>query len=301
MPILKYSCLLFFLILQACNLGSDLSSQPPNPDSLDHARTGLEPVRDDTGIFHRVADDRVAGRIKPAAYAYMDPATGTSYQMNPNWGIVQRQPRQATEAVLPGTNGLIQTYTDWSGQVETRIYECVSPNQAWIQNSIGCQVEAGFILVGGGAWADYGNGAGAFIWESRPLDENLSTWVGSSKDHVKNCPHYLHVYAIGLRLKDNSGNYVPKQTLLWNVIRLFQKTTSPAAHLNTQHISYSDWGPGNVASAVGTNLGGGARANWTSTGAFLTEVGAGSTEWGQSCVAHEIGRASCRERVCQYV
>jgi hypothetical protein len=122
------------------------------------------------------------------------------------------------------------------------------------------------------------------------LDETLTTWVGSSKDHVKNCPHYLHVYAIGMRLKDNSGNYVPKQTLIPKFIKLGTKTTSPAAQLNTSGITTLEWGMGQGYPVFATNFGGGARANWTSTGAFLTEVGAGKTEWGNNCVAQGISK-----------
>jgi hypothetical protein len=288
MPIFLYSCFLFFLLLQACNLETDPGTRPSVPDTSDGARI-VETVRDDTGKFHQVSDDRTAGRVKPQAHSLKDPATGTTYQINPNWGIVQRKPRTAVEALLPGTNGLIQTYTDWSGQVETRIYECVSPTTAASQNSVGCQVEADFILVGGGAWANVKSGSGAFIWESRPLDATLSTWVGSSKEHWFPGLHSLHVYAIGLRLKDNSGNYIPKTTLLGNYIRMVSKTTPQAARRQEQYIYQIDWGlpPGPIQ---GTNLGGGARANWAGSGAYLTEVGAGQDEWTRPCVAQGISK-----------
>lgn len=270
MQIFQYSCLLLFLVLQACNLGADLSSQPPNPDSLENARTGIEPVRVDTGIFHRVTDDRIAGRIKPGAFSQRDAATGTVYEINPNWRILQREPRN------PGrieSNALTQTWTDSSGQLETRVYECVSASPSSFQNSIGCQVEPDFILVGGGAWADYGSGAGAMLWETRPLDGTLTTWVASSKAHIKDCNHILHTYAIGMRLKGNNGAYIPKSDLLNKHLFMVSKTTSPAQHTPTFESNVVTFPDGQIAEPV--FFGGGARDNWSCCGALLTMAGTG--------------------------
>ncbi len=270
MPFLTYTCFLFFLVLQACNLGDAPSTKEPGSDSLP-AR--LETAGDTVGL-HRVADDRTAGRNRLSSFTYRD-STGAVYLLNPNWSILQRKPRTAKEADLPGTNGLTQTWTDGSGQVETRIYECVSPTALVFQSGIGCQVEPGFVLVGGGAWADYGTGIGAFITESRPLDANLTTWVASSKAHVRDCAHYLHTYAIGMRLKDNSGNYIPRSLLTGTYMKLVVDQSPSAAH--SQYMwQYSAYWPDLWGYPfVSLILGGGARANWTCCGAFLTTVGAG--------------------------
>ncbi len=217
----------------------------------------------DSAKLHEVADDRTAGsRVQPQ-FNYKDPQSGTTYLINPQWRIVQRAPKGMAK-----TNGLLQTWTDWSGQVETRIYQCASPTKAQHQNSIGCQVEPGFILVGGGAYADYGTGGGALLWESRPLDGNLVTWVASSKDHQSANPHYLHTYAIGLRLKDNSGNYIPKSSLLGPHIYFRSETSSPAAHFAFYSLQ-SYVAEGTWYDAL--YLGGGARLNWNCCGALLNK------------------------------
>jgi hypothetical protein len=218
----------------------------------------------DSATLHAVADDRTAGSRPQVQFDYKDPKSGTTYLINPQWRIVQRAPKG-----LAKTNGLLQTWTDWSGQVETRIYECTSPTKAQHQNSIGCQVEPGFILVGGGAYADYGTGgAGAMLWETRPLDENLVTWVASSKDHISPNSHSLSTYAIGMRLKNNAGTYIPKSSLLNSHIMFRTETSSPPAHFAfyslQSYVSSGFWWDA-------LYLGGGARMNWNCCGALLNK------------------------------
>lgn len=80
--------------------------------------------------------------------------------------------------------GSLNVTTSWYGEV--------------IQST--CAVDTDFVLVGGGAWADYPTGgAGALLTASYP-DSSLTKWTAASKDHDIICPHTLHVYAIGLRL-----------------------------------------------------------------------------------------------------
>ncbi len=213
--------------------------------------------------LQKIPDDLTAGSQPLSSYSYRDPATGTSYLINPNWKIMPRK-----SPVLAKTAGTIQTSTDWSGQVETRIYECVSPTVEQHQNSIGCQVENEFILVGGGAYVDYGTGPGALLWETRPLDENLTTWVASSKDHQASNPHTLHTYAIGMRLKDNNGNYIPKSALLGTYITLNSYTSTPAQHAPSKYFAYGRFGNSYLLNT--SNLGGGARTNWSCCGSLLT-------------------------------
>jgi hypothetical protein len=253
---------LVFLFLQAC-MQEDLSKPTANalsgpPASPALALQQTTPV--DTNLMRQVADDRTAGQIRPRVYLLKDSATGTEYQMNTGWRIMPRQSKSgAAKQALAKTTSLLQTWTDWSGQVETRIYECVTPSQAQHQ-SLGCQVEPGFILTGGGAYVDYGSGAGALLWESRPLDENLITWVASSKDHLVSNPHTLHVYAIGMRLKDNNGAYIPAGNLRGSIFKLRSFTTSPAEHYPNAFFS-GDY-----------SFGGGARTNWSCCGSLLTQL-----------------------------
>lgn len=223
-----------------------------------------KPTPAEEAALFKVADDRTSGsRVQPQ-FTQRDPKTGTTYLINPQWRILQRGPH-----TLAKTNGLMQTWTDWSGQVETRIYECVTPAQAQHQNSIGCQVEPGFTLVGGGAYANYGTGGGALLWESRALDANLVTWVASSKDHRSPNAHYLHVYAIGLRLRDNSGNIIPKSNLLGTFFNLHSETSLNPSHAPAESLTATKRN-GNPMLAY-HYFGGGARTNWSCCGSLLTK------------------------------
>ncbi len=139
--------------------------------------------------------------------------------------------------------------------------------------SLGCQVESGFILTGGGAYVDYGTGAGALLWESRHLDANLITWVASSKDHTVSNPHFLHVYAIGVRLKDNQGAYIPAENLRGSVIKFRTMTSSPAVHYPEIDITGQYTLGGGARTAQGSPVNSGvavalldADPNWVITG-----------------------------------
>jgi hypothetical protein len=218
----------------------------------------------DSATLHQVADDKTAGQHKLLPGVYRDPETGDVYQLNTGWHIVPRQSRGGT-AALAKTNTLYQTWTDASGQIESRIYECITPSAAQHQ-SLACQVEPGFVAMGGGAYVDYGTGPGALLWENHIADEgdgysNFITWVASSKDHIEANAHILHVYVIGIRLKDASGNYIDRSVLA-NMLHLHKTTSSPAAHQPslTPYVQYK---------SVST----GARTNWSGSGCLLTATG----------------------------
>jgi len=260
MRLVILSCL-YFLFLQACmqvDLSKPTASTASGPSS-NPALALQQSAPIDTNLMRQVADDKTAGRTPPPVSVYKDPATGDEYQINSGWRIVPRQTTifAASQPLAKAAGGLIQTWTDWSGQVETRIYECVTPTPAQHQ-SLGCQVEPGFMLTGGGAYADYGSGPGALLWESRPLDGNLITWLASSKDHTEANPHTLHVYAIGMRIKDNTGAYIPVEKLRGPIFTMENLTSSPAVHYPSQMIQGSPF------------IGGGARTNWTCCGSLLT-------------------------------
>jgi hypothetical protein len=88
---------------------------------------------------------------------------------------------------------------DSSGRVEARIWECANTTPS-DNNIVPCAVDAGYVLVGGGAWAN-GTGYGALLTASYPSDPAfLTTWEGRSKAQGVSDPHILKVYAIGLRL-----------------------------------------------------------------------------------------------------
>lgn len=199
---------------------------------------------------------------------YRDPQTNQEYLLNPNWRRMERFGEHRDRGRM------VSSLYDWSGEVEVRIYEASSP-QAQSFQSVGCQVEPDFIVVGGGAYVDYGNGPGAFLTESRPLDERLTTWVASSKDHYLPCLHNLFVYAIGLRLRDRSGRSIPPSELLRDV-RLHSRTSDVRSHPKTEV-------PIPPQSFL---LGGGARVNWTGTGNLLFKSTPTPYGWSASSKDH---------------
>ena len=192
-----------------------------------------------------------------------DPQTGETYLLNPNRKLMTAGP-SGTALSKVGAN--IRSQVDRSGHLETRWYECASPTPT-NHNTVSCQVEPGFLVVGGGAYADYGTGSGALLTESRPLDWNLNTWVASSKDHMRSCLHTLHVYVIGMRLKKSDGTYMSDYDL-WNYSYMDTKTGSISSY------------PQSVVTAIYPIVtGGGARTNWSGAGNLLIRSAYLGSQW----------------------
>lgn len=242
---------LFLGVLGGCMVNDNHPAASPKPIA---SATRM----DSAAILAKTGDEPIPASGNKE-FAYREPGTGIQYLINPQWKIMTRQPKGiAKSGAAP------QTWTDWSGQVETRIYECASPTVTQHQNSIGCQVEPDFVLIGGGAYADYGSGPGALLWESRPLDPNLSTWVASSKDHEVGSPHRLYVYSVGLRLMDYSGNAIPR-SVLGKYVAMRGHTSPWATHAPKDSVGGSEGGYPMLF------FGTGGRLNWTCCGAFLTQ------------------------------
>lgn len=91
------------------------------------------------------------------------------------------------------------SYTDWSGKIHLQIFSLTAYGQ---HPHVEVEISADYVLVGGGAevlnWNPFDFNL-AFITESRP-NESLTTWIGSSKDHIYTDYHSLTVYAIGMKI-----------------------------------------------------------------------------------------------------
>src|SRR5436190_10992059 len=165
----------------------------------------------------------------PGESMYADPDTGNVYVLNPNRRVLSAdgatgatQPRELPDGTTEvqsaiNTSG---TDTDWSGRVQIQVVECSSGGifGTFVTGSIsiGCSVSPDYVLVGGGAqdvWRD----PGAMLWESRPQDvDNFgagTTWMASSKDHLRAANHLLHVWAVGLKLKRTDGTFLNHDAL----------------------------------------------------------------------------------------
>jgi hypothetical protein len=169
-------------------------------------------------------------------------------------------PVSATPNGLAKASGLYGTRTDWSGTVEMVTWECSGSGNIV---DVSCSVDPQYVLVGGGAWADYGSGAGALLTSSYPYDGNLTTWRAESKDHYRACYHTLHTYAIGMRLKDANGNYLSRATIFNSMVRVAATSTSSTNARYDVHL------PNYPNASDYRVVGGGARANWTTQGQLL--------------------------------
>jgi len=181
------------------------------------------------------------GRPDQSAPPNVSLSNGTAALVDPETGV---------RSLSPDVSG---TDTDWSGQVQIIINECVSPGFVGGSITQPCSVPTEYVLIGGGA-QDVWTGQGALLWESRPFDS--LTWFASSKDHLGDgALHQLHTWAVGLRLVKTDGTFMSRDELLTHVS--YGVVTSPVG----QRPSASCTVP------VGqTVIGGGARSNWPATG-----------------------------------
>lgn len=152
-------------------------------------------------------------------------------------------------------------YTDWSGLIHLQIfYTTVGKAQ---HNNASAQVPADFVCIGGGAVAWGWTGNGAYITASYP-DPSFAAWWGVSKDHIWSDPHYLTVYAIGMKMDGVSPDYLRSK------IHLYSQTSGSADAPSTSITIPSNQ----------LLIGGGAQDNWTGLGNLLTASYPGSsTTW----------------------
>ncbi|WP_157766234.1 hypothetical protein [Aquimarina aggregata] len=164
-----------------------------------------------------------------------------------------------------------RTFTDATGTIEiyigsTQVFHNGNPNLV----SGNAYVPNGFVCIGGGArinipyaYPPYSSDPGSLLTMSAPLNNGLfNGWQAEAKAHSRpnGNPWSLLVDVVGMRLKDNNGNYIPAQDLK-NSLRLFSRTSARAGHPSTS-----------VAVSNGYQLiGGGAKVNWSGYGNLLTE------------------------------
>src|ERR1035437_957506 len=137
-------------------------------------------------------------------------------------------------------------YTDYSGQIHFQVFS----------------VTSNYAMVGGGALVYGYSGNGAFLTESRPI--NSTTWEGQSKDHIIPDPHYLKVYAIGMRIDNVDPNYLRSKIHITS---------------NTSSFSNSPWTTVNVTDNC-ILIGGGAFDDYgAGYGNMLTSSNPSGVQW----------------------
>jgi hypothetical protein len=98
------------------------------------------------------------------------------------------------------------SYSDTSETIYI-VVNCKRTVNALENPKISVSVDDGYVLVGGGAFADDQSGKGVFLTKSWP-DDGLTTWSAESKSHIVSNPHYLTVYAMGMKIVGISPDYV---------------------------------------------------------------------------------------------
>ncbi len=117
-------------------------------------------------------------------------------------------------------------YTDQSGQIQITIYDASVTGQ---HNTVTAYIADDEVLVGGGAYTGKKEG---FLTGSYPSLNNNGEgngWTAQSKDHFIVCSHQTTAQAVGMKLKDKSGNFIPKSTVQ-KYIKIFSSTNYYAQH-----------------------------------------------------------------------
>jgi hypothetical protein len=169
-------------------------------------------------------------------------------------------------------------FTDWSGKVTVCISSGTSAPSQSINENFFMGVPSGYVCIGGGATlmgVDNQSG-GAFLVDSRPKSD-FSAWIVSSKDHRITDPHYLDIYAVGLKIEG-----VTKQELLNRLI--LRTNTSPGRISHPTATAYVDSGY--------DLIGGGADITYYGAGCLLSESYPNAGAWIATGKDHTISDPS---------
>ncbi len=122
------------------------------------------------------------------------------------------------------------TRTDESGKVILNYY--TSAGIKGQHNTAIAYIANDEVLVGGGAeTADIDNfNYSGYLTGSFPIqDANGRGWEVQSKDHMYPHIHYTYAYAVGMKLKDSSGNFIAK-SVIENKILYISSTSLYSEH-----------------------------------------------------------------------
>ncbi len=242
---------------------------------------------------HEEAPTNVDGeQPQSVGWEYIDPENGEVYLVDHNrrveavvnsneHGIVEPADSATGEFDVVGQALTKLTNVDHSGYITTEYVTCDATSIQTDTASCGCSVSPGYVLVGGGGIVSWSQ-PGAMLYESRPADADNNgpgtTWLAASKAHMGPASHTLTCQAVGMKIKDNSGNWLSAATLKSYIS--YDRTTVPG----TQAPS----GQCDVANGKFV-IGGGARSNWTGNGQLLTESYANSaSSWYAKSKAHMV-------------
>ncbi len=156
---------------------------------------------------------------------------------------------------------------DESGKIEVAVFSRASTTRSQHSN-LTIAVPNDYVVIGGGGVAAR-TGSGALLTASYP-NSDLSSWIVSSKDHVRSSPHVLSGYAIALKVKGLTRRQLKQQ------ISFVQNTSARASHPSAS---------ASVSSSYHL-IGGGFKVNWQGSGSLATASYPSGNSWRAAAKDH---------------
>ncbi|WP_282080175.1 hypothetical protein [Aquimarina algiphila] len=167
--------------------------------------------------------------------------------------------------------------TDASGRVEIVYSDNTIVNSNLVSNpnllTGNTFVPDGYVCIGGSVRMSYNaSDAGSLLTMSAPMlgANAFKGWQVQAKTHIT--PNafawFIRIGTIGIRLKDNNGNYIPADVLKQS-LRIFSNTSSLSSRPSTSVSVPSGY----------TLISGGAKDNWTGFGNLLTDSYPSGNSW----------------------
>ncbi len=183
-------------------------------------------------------------------------------------------------------------WTDITGRIEIiETFDVVHSTDPVISSNINyikhtTRIPEGYVCIGGAAQVSRSgsgvdpNSPGALLTISAPTtgSDEYKGWSVEAKAHLYGGYEIkLTVGAIGIRLKDDDGNYIPVNVLKES-LRVFSNTSSVASHPSTS-----------VSVSNGYKMiGGGAKVNWSGAGNLLTASYPEGNSWNVKSKDHGV-------------
>lgn len=172
---------------------------------------------------------------------------------NPNWnnnGQLSGYDIMGVRKLYGHPNGRVSVF-DETGLIEIAVFTASSPNRTQ-HSDLRISVPSDYLVIGGGGTAS-NLGEGALLTASYPSID-LSSWMLSSKDHLKPHSHVLTGYAIALKIRGLTAEQLRGHIVVREAMSAVTNHPSATADLPADY----------------SLIGGGFRVNWRGQGNLAT-------------------------------